>query len=214
MEVSDYKTMRINWFASLAPQFPRAFEYTQAILPYLTRSGDVKIWQDLNLNEIPWREINSRDLNIYVIDRTNPHGEWIWKLSQTSPGLIVCLSSARSSPLTEAEIQPYRAALLDAYGIEAVEGFDEDPQLALRKFTLPYYGMRSAHGLMSHCIGFKEELSFRFPCPVIHLKQSSLHTESVFFFVISANPSSDERFKSLKKRRELPNWLGSPNRSI
>lgn len=97
--------MKLNWFSPLPPAKTDIAEYTMRVLPALSNYVEVVLWTEqlkwnpdvekyarvchYDLANVPWKEINQADLNIYHIGNNPDFHYKTWQISQQCPGLVI-----------------------------------------------------------------------------------------------------------------------------
>lgn len=127
-------------------------------------------FREINPESIPWKDLNSNDLNLYFIDLNDLNSEWIFQISQMSPGLIILISShSRYLPTAPEDFEKYRIQILKNYGLSAVEAFDTNPNSTLQSFPLPLFRIQKALGLVTSSQTLKETFTTSVPYPIYYL---------------------------------------------
>ena len=147
--------MQLNLFI---PPIEKSFiikSYLDAIIPCLSQLATLKTWtvNDEKIVTLPWSEINSGDLNIYLLDAQHVPGFSIERLSLASPGLTLLFSEAHTiEGRSASEIQEIRKSLLTRHGIDALKTFDQNPAEALAKHPLISGNPQTGLGLIDHSL--------------------------------------------------------------
>lgn len=97
--------MKINWFSPLPPTKTKISEYTEKLLPHLSKVAEIIVWTEQEFwdaelqkfaeiyhyqpHSIPWDIINKGDLNLYHLDNNPNFHTTIWNISQSCPGLVM-----------------------------------------------------------------------------------------------------------------------------
>lgn len=97
--------MKLNWFSPLPPAKTGIANFTEHLLPELSRHADLTLWTEqeswsaelekygtvrrYQAADMDWRALNQGDATVYQIgNNPNFHGN-IWKISLRHPGIIV-----------------------------------------------------------------------------------------------------------------------------
>ena len=97
--------MKINWFSPLPPAQTEIANCAMRVLEVLQNRAEIVAWTNqltwsseiekyarvcrYQLNQMPWKQINQGDLNIYHIGNNADFHADIWQISRQSPGLVI-----------------------------------------------------------------------------------------------------------------------------